>query len=61
MEKTPSVKTGILKRNVNAGAAMPPSTGTPRTVKVGLPVCAAQSRAGDRMAAFQLLHRFDSL
>lgn len=33
--KTPSVKTGIQKRNVNAGAAMPPSTGIPHTVKVG--------------------------
>lgn len=33
--KTPSVKTWILKQNVNAGVAMPPSTGTPHTVKVG--------------------------
>lgn len=33
--KTPSVKTGTRKRNVNAGAAMPPSTGIPHTVKVG--------------------------
>lgn len=36
VEKTPSVKTGILKQNVNAGAAMPPSTEILRTVKVGL-------------------------
>lgn len=34
--KTLSVKTGIPKPNVNARAAMPPSTGIQRTVKVGL-------------------------
>lgn len=33
--RTLSVKTGILKPNVNAGAATPPSMGTPHTVKVG--------------------------
>lgn len=36
VEKTRSVKTGIPKRNVSAGAATPPSTGTPPTAKVGL-------------------------
>lgn len=35
VEKTRSVKTGILKQSVNAGAASPPSTGTPLTAKVG--------------------------
>lgn len=34
--KTLSVKTGILKQNVNARAAMPPSMGILLTVKVGL-------------------------
>lgn len=34
--KTRSVKTGILKRNVNARAATRPSTGILHTVKVGL-------------------------
>lgn len=36
VEKTLSVKTGILKQSVNARAAMPPSTGILLTVKVGL-------------------------
>lgn len=35
MAKTPTVKTGILKRSVNAGPDMPPSTGTRLTAKVG--------------------------
>lgn len=35
VEKTLSVKTGILKLSVNARAAMPPSTGILLTVKVG--------------------------
>lgn len=60
MEKTLSVKTGILKGNVNAGAAMPPSTATPHTVKVGLLVYAAECCTGDRMPAFQLLCPVDS-
>lgn len=36
VEKTLSVKTGILKQSVNARAAMPPSMGTLLTAKVGL-------------------------
>lgn len=36
VEKTLSVKTGILKQSVNARAAMPPSMGILLTVKVGL-------------------------
>lgn len=35
VEKTLSVKTGILKLSVNARVAMPPSTGILLTVKVG--------------------------
>lgn len=36
MEKTPSVKTGILKQSANARVAMLPSMGILPIVKVGL-------------------------
>ena len=46
VEKTQSVKTGILKQSANARAAMPPSMGILLTVKVGLYFTPAQAERG---------------